>query len=232
MGWFRPGIAGLLVLMLASCQTLAAVAAASPPAGAQPTANGRGLAASSLDVHAASAAIQVMQAGGNAVDGAIAASAMIGVTAPYTCGIGGGGFLVIYLARENRVVTLDHREMAPEAITPAAFLDSDGRPIPRSEQVTSGLSVGVPGLVRGWEMALSRYARLTLADDLEPAIQVADEGFTVDATLAAETASNAGRFRAFTSTSDLFVAGDGALRAGSTWARSPRPSSIPSRIRQ
>ena len=212
---FRQGIAGVLVLALASCQTPAAVATASALPGAQPTASGHGLAASSLDAHAAYAAIQAMQAGGNAVDGAVAASAMIGVTAPYTCGIGGGGFLLIYLARENHVVTLDHRETAPEAITPTAFLDSDGRPIPHSEQVTSGLSVGVPGLVRGWEMALSHYGRLTLADDLEPAIQVADEGFAVDATLAAETASNAGRFRAFTSTSDLFLAGDGALRAGS-----------------
>jgi len=203
----RRAIAGVLLLALAGGPVSSAPAA-------QPTATGRGLAAATLDAHATSAAIQVMQAGGNAVDGAVAASAMIGVTAPYTCGIGGGGLMLIYLAREQRVATVDQRETAPRAVSPTLFLEADGQPIPFSQQVTSGLAVGVPGLVRGWELALGQYGRLTLADDLQPAIQVADDGFDVNATFAAQTAANAGRFSAFTSTSDLFLRG-GALGEGS-----------------
>jgi len=110
----RSAVAGVLALSL--------LVAAPPYASAAPSATGRGLAAATLDRYATDAAIQVMQAGGNAVDGAVAASAMIGVTAPYSCGVGGGGFMVIYLAGEQRVVTVDHRETAPRAVTPTLWV--------------------------------------------------------------------------------------------------------------
>jgi gamma-glutamyltranspeptidase/glutathione hydrolase len=193
----RSAIAGVLALSL--------VFGLAPSAGASPTETGQGLAAATLDRYATEAAIQVMQSGGNAIDGAVAASATIGVTAPYTCGIGGGGFMLIFLARAHRVVTVDHRETAPRAVTPTLFLDADGQPIPYAQQVTSGLSIGVPGLVRGWELALGQYGRLTLADDLQPAIDIAEAGFEVNPTFAAQTAANGSRFAAFTSTRDLFL---------------------------
>jgi gamma-glutamyltranspeptidase/glutathione hydrolase len=75
------------------------------------------------------------------------------VTDPFSCGIGGGGFMMIYLARDRRVITIDHRENAPAAFTPTVFLDN-GKEIDFERAVASGASVGVPGTVRGWHAAL------------------------------------------------------------------------------
>jgi len=101
----------------------------------------------SLDLTATQAGISVLQNGGNAIDAAVAVAATLGVTEPYVAGIGGGGFMVIYLASEHRVVTIDGREKAPAAFPVDAFIDpSTGQPIPfYPQRVTTGLAVGVPG---------------------------------------------------------------------------------------
>src|SRR3954470_11447778 len=88
-----------------------------------PTAIGTGGAAASVDPVATQTAIDVLRNGGNAVDAAVAAAATLGVVEPFSCGIGGGGFMLIYSARSHRVVALDSRESAPAAATPTMFLD-------------------------------------------------------------------------------------------------------------
>lgn len=173
-----------------------------------PTATGRGGAAATVDVRATSAAIEVLRSGGNAIDAAVAAASVLGVTDPYSCGIGGGGFMVVYLAPEKRVVTLDHRETAPQALERSRLYEN-GAPLPFDEFVTSGLSVGVPGALMGWSEALRLYGSRPLAHVLQPAIRVAEQGFPVDATFVAQTRHNTGRFRDFTSSAALFLGPDG-----------------------
>ena len=172
----------------------------------QPVAEGRGGAAATVDGVATRAAIDVLRRGGNAVDAAVAAAAVLGVTEPYSAGIGGGGFFVIYRAADRRVFTIDHRERAPAAMRPDAFINpATGQPLPFNEAVTSGLSVGVPGTVLGWQRALDRFGTMDLARLMRPAIRVAEEGFVVDQTFFAQTLENRDRFRDFTTTRQVFL---------------------------
>jgi gamma-glutamyltranspeptidase/glutathione hydrolase len=143
------------------------------------------------------------------VDAAVAAAATLGVTEPYSAGIGGGGFFVYYDAASGQVHTIDGRETAPMAMGSDAFVE-DGVPIPFEEAVTSGLSAGVPGTPATWERALAEWGTLDLRKALHPAIAVARRGFVVDQTFADQTAANAARFAAFTSSADLFLP-DGAV---------------------
>jgi gamma-glutamyltranspeptidase / glutathione hydrolase len=93
-----------------------------PVAFGAPVATGRGGAVATINEHASKAAMAILDQGGNAIDAAVAAAATLGVTDPFSCGIGGGGFMVIYLAREKRVITIDHRETAPASTTPTLFV--------------------------------------------------------------------------------------------------------------
>ncbi|WP_437298288.1 gamma-glutamyltransferase [Sorangium sp. So ce426] len=131
------------------------------------------------------------------------------MTDPFSCGIGGGGFMLVYLAGEQEVIALDHRETAPSRLEARSFYE-DGAPIAFNELVTSGLSVGVPGTVRGWSEALRRHGTLGLGDVLKRAIQVAEAGFDVDQTFLDQTRRNLARFQAITSSKALFLGPDGA----------------------
>jgi gamma-glutamyltranspeptidase/glutathione hydrolase len=173
-----------------------------------PEATGRGGAAATVDVRATAAAIEILKSGGNAVDAAVAAAGVLGVTDPFSCGIGGGGFMVIYLANEKRVVTVDHRETAPRAMHRGLFYEN-GAPIPFPEMLTSGLSAGVPGMVRGWEAAEERYGTRSLAEVLQPGIRVAERGFEVDQTFFEQTSRNAERFKLFSSSAKVYLPADG-----------------------
>ncbi|MGH9153717.1 MAG: gamma-glutamyltransferase [Acidimicrobiales bacterium] len=183
-----------------------------PPAGAQatrqPVAEGSGGAAATVQLEASEAAIEVMRAGGNAVDGAVAAAAVLGVTEPFSAGIGGGGFFVIHRASDRSVTTIDHREVAPAAMHPASFFEG-GAPLSFGDARWSGLSAGVPGTVRGWADALARYGTRSLGDVLQPAIQVARDGFVVDQVFFDQVASNADFFDDIASTRALFLEADG-----------------------
>ncbi|MDQ3765233.1 MAG: gamma-glutamyltransferase, partial [Actinomycetota bacterium] len=132
-------------------------------------ATGFGGAVSTVDVDASRAALDVLRGGGNAVDAAVAAAATLGVTEPYSAGIGGGGFFVYFQASTRRVFTLDGREAAPHAMRSTAFIDpATGQPLPLADAVTSGLSVGVPGTPATWAQALQRWGTLSLAQALRP----------------------------------------------------------------
>ena len=208
-------IAGLLAGLGSSSVVVAQVA----PPEAEPVAVGTGGAVATVDPYATHAAIRTLRSGGNAIDAAVTAAAVLGVVEPYSCGIGGGGFMVIYRADRERVVTVDSREMAPEAYHPEVFIDpATGAPIPFAERVTSGLGVGVPGTLMGWDEALDRYGTISLARALEPAIRLAQRGFVVDETLEQQTAANLERFQAITPTAQLFLTPEGEPRpAGSTF---------------
>ncbi|WP_238407599.1 gamma-glutamyltransferase [Pimelobacter simplex] len=183
-----------------------------------PTATGYGGAVSSVDPDATAIGLEVLRRGGNAVDAAVATAAALGVTEPYSAGVGGGGYLVHYDARTGRVETIDGRETAPAAIRPDAFIDpATGKPYPFApDLVTSGVSVGVPGTPATWETALDRWGTVSLAEALRPAARLARDGFVVDDTFALQTRENAERFRTFTSSADLFLAG-GVPEPGTTF---------------
>jgi gamma-glutamyltranspeptidase/glutathione hydrolase len=187
--------------------------------GKSATATGYGGAVSTVDVDASAAAIEVLRKGGNAVDAAVAAAATLGVTEPYSAGIGGGGYFVYYDAKSGDVSTIDGRETAPAAMPPNAFVDPKsptGAPFNFTpELVTSGVSVGVPGTPATWERALERWGNFGLKEALEPAIEVAEDGFVVDSTFNLQTDENKTRFAAFPSTSDLYLPGGAAPAVGS-----------------
>ncbi|NEZ67515.1 gamma-glutamyltransferase [Leptolyngbyaceae cyanobacterium CCMR0082] len=177
--------------------------------GKVPVANGAGGAVASVDEAASRIGIEVLRQGGNAVDAAVATAAALGVTEPFSAGIGGGGFMVIYLHDQDRVITLDGREEAPAAVTADLFRDPEsptGENLPFfPNRISSGLAVGVPGTPLNWQTALSRYGTLSLADALAPAIELAESGFTVDETFVQQVVRNQERFEAFTSTQQLYL---------------------------
>ena len=145
------------VTALAAAATLVlgvSASAAVAPSG-PPTSVGTGGAAASVETLATQAAIDTLKKGGNAIDAAVTAAGVLGVTEPFSCGIGGGGFMVIRTA-DGRVVTIDGRERATAAMTPTSFWDN-GVPLPFNDARFSGMSVGVPGTVATWENALEKY---------------------------------------------------------------------------
>jgi len=205
-------VAILSVLLLAAPPGLAA----RPTPAKQATAVGAGGAAASVDPIATMVAIDILRRGGNAIDAAVAAAAALGVVEPFSCGVGGGGFMVLYSARDGHVYTLDGRETAPAAFRPDTFIDpATGRPISFAEGVTSGLGVGVPGTPRVWEQALARFGTIPLAEALAPSIGIARGGFEVDQTFHDQVASNSSRFQDFSSTRALYLPDGQAPAVGS-----------------
>jgi gamma-glutamyltranspeptidase/glutathione hydrolase len=196
----------------------------------QPTATGTGGAVATVDHDASKVGMQILREGGNATDAAIATAAALGVTEPYSCGIGGGGFMVVYDASDGSVSTIDSREAAPDAFKPDSFIDPDtGEPIPFNERVTSGLGVGVPGTIRAWEQALGRFGSKPLSKLLQPSIRLAARGFVVDQIYRQQTLDNLDRFRDFTSTRKTFLRKGNAPAVGSTF-RNPDLAATYSRI--
>ncbi|MGF0114853.1 gamma-glutamyltransferase [Promicromonospora sp. Marseille-Q5078] len=206
-------VATLGALSLAATTALVAAPAA-PPASAHPggddkvpTAVGYGGAISTVDPEASRVGLDVLRKGGNAVDAAVAAAAALGVTEPYSAGIGGGGYFVHYDARSGEVQTIDGRETAPSDMPNDAFIDpATGKPYPFTpELVTSGVSVGTPGTPATWETALDEWGTWSLKKALTPATQLARRGFAVDQTFHDQTEDNADRFAAFPDTAELFL---------------------------
>ncbi|MFJ9822888.1 gamma-glutamyltransferase [Streptomyces sp. NPDC101160] len=201
--------AALLLPLLppAAAGTSADGPALSPPAK-QAVAIGRGGAVASVNPYASQAGLDVLRRGGNAVDAAVATAAALGVVEPYSAGIGGGGYFVYYDARTGKVSTIDGRETAPASMRSDSFTDpATGKAIPFPEAVNSGLSVGVPGTPATWDKALKDWGTIPLAAALRPGTRLAENGFVVNDEFRAQTAMNEQRFRAFTSTAELFLPG-------------------------
>jgi gamma-glutamyltranspeptidase/glutathione hydrolase len=144
----------------------------------------RGGAVAADHESASRAGVEVLRLGGNAVDAAVATSFALSVVRPYSCGIGGGGFMVIALREDPRRpgsgpvrVAINYRDMAPAWATPDAFANEQDADAP----ARGGKSVLIPGTVAGLLHALERYGTLDRAAVLAPAIRLAEEGFVVDA---------------------------------------------------
>ena len=181
---------------------------------------GTGGAVASVDHRATQAGIDILNSGGNAVDAAIATAAVLGVIEPFSCGIGGGDFMVIYLKDDDRIITLDGREQAPASASVNMFQDpnsSTGDLLPWPIRASNGVAVGVPGAVALWADALARYGTLSLAEVLSPAIAIADNGFEVDATFAQQIEANQDRFTAFKSTTELYLPEGSPPEIGTTF---------------
>jgi gamma-glutamyltranspeptidase/glutathione hydrolase len=127
---------------------------------------------------------QILQAGGSAVDAAIAIQLALTLVEPQSSGLGGGAFMLYWDAAARRLTTYDARETAPAGATPQLFLDAANRPLPFYDAVTGGIATGVPGVPRLMELAHRRHGRLPWAQLFAPAIQLADEGFAVSPRLA------------------------------------------------
>ena len=209
--WPRVGCALITLAML--------VAAPSAPASQAPIGFGRMAigahgAVVSVDGHATSVGIEVMRAGGNAIDAAIAVGMTLAVTHPQAGNLGGGGFMVVYLAEERRYTTLDFREKAPAAAARTMYLGEDGKPV-RGLNYVGWKAVGVPGTVAGFGTAHERWGRLPWSQLVEPAVRLAVDGFFVTPYLAGSFARVAPVFRQHAASAAAFLHPDGtSFKAG------------------
>ena len=216
----RPVARKLSVLAVSAA--VVSVGAAAPPAATSstptkvPVAVGYGGAVASVDADATAAGIEVLKKGGNAVDAAVATAAALGVTEPYSSGIGGGGYFVYYDAKSRTVHTIDGRETAPLTADSNLFVEN-GKALAFNDAVSSGLSVGTPGSPATWQTALDQWGSRKLGTVLKPAERIASDGFTVDDTFRSQTASNETRFRYFPDTAKLFLPGGQLPVVGSTF---------------
>jgi gamma-glutamyltranspeptidase/glutathione hydrolase len=213
---FGPALAATLTLTIVTLAPgVARAHGGSPPR--VPTATGYGGAVSTVDPTATAVGLDVLRHGGNAVDAAVAAAATLGVTEPFSAGIGGGGFFVYYDAAHRRVHTIDGRESGPATMTEDIFVDpADGLPYDFPEARVSGLSVGTPGTLATWEAAARSWGTRSLGSLLRPAAAVADRGFAVDATFRQQIADNAAAFGQFGSTRALYLPGGAPPVVGAT----------------
>src|SRR5258708_32962093 len=139
---------------------------------------------------AARAGYDAIRQGGSAVDAAIATELVLNLVEPQSSGIGGGGVLLHYAAREAKLETYDGRETAPAGAKPGRFLGADGRPLDWPDAVGRGKSVGVPGRLRLFELAPRRHGKLPWAKLFEPAIRLAQGGFPISPRLHALVAAD------------------------------------------
>ena len=164
---------------------------------------------------AARIGVEILDRGGNAVDAAVAVGFALAVTYPRAGNLGGGGFMLIHLVKGNQDIAIDYRETAPAAATATMFLDNKGEPDPAKSR-DSALAVGVPGTVAGLALAQQKYGsgRLSLADLIAPAFDLAQKGFPVEDDIADSLPDARARLARWPATTSIFFNGDEPLREG------------------
>ena len=129
--------------------------------------------------HAVDAGLEVLRAGGSAVDAAIAVQTVLSLVEPQSSGVGGGAFMIVYDNKTGDVWFYNGRETAPSGITPELFLDENGEPLRYFAGIASGRSTGVPGVMVMLKLAYDDYGKTPWADNFEPAIRLAEDGFAI-----------------------------------------------------
>ena len=181
---------------------------------------------SSTDEYASQVGVDILAAGGNAVDAAVATGLALAVVNPEAGNLGGGGFMMIRLA-DGAVLAQDHREKAPLAATRDMYLDAEGNVTDKS--VTGHLAVGVPGTVAGLWDAHQRFGSLAWADVVQPAIDLA-AGFEVTGRLVSTLDAAQAGIRAFPASAAIFLPGGEVPRIGDTFAQ-PDLAAVLTRLR-
>ncbi|MDD7410844.1 gamma-glutamyltransferase [Fusobacterium gastrosuis] len=144
-------------------------------------ATGKNAVVSTARYEASKIGLDVLKQGGNAIDAAVAVGFALGVCEPQSSGIGGGGFMIIRFAKTGETKFIDFREIAPKKSTPDMWiLDKDGNVI-GDEKEHGGKSIGVPGAVKGFLYALDKYGNLSRKDVIQPAVDLANNGYKVSA---------------------------------------------------
>jgi len=206
----RAVIAGLLI----AAGVASAPAQQYPPVQQVTAQNGMVVA---QETRAALIGAEVLKRGGNAVDAAVAVGFAMAVTYPRAGNIGGGGFMLIHLARKNQDIAIDYRETAPAATTRETFLNAKGEADPAKSR-DQGLAIGVPGTVAGLTHALEKYGsgKFKLAQLIAPAIDLARHGYKVGDEFEDTGRSAITRMARWPSTAKLFLKPDGSLIARGT----------------
>ena len=185
-----------------------AVQAASDPGVQPPQA-----AVASAHPAATAAGREILEAGGNAFDAAIAIAAALAVVEPYSSGIGGGGFFLLHRAADGRDTMVDAREKAPLAATHDMYLDEDGGFV-RERSLNGPLAAGIPGTPAGLVYLADHYGRLDLSQNLGPAIRLASEGFEVKARYHRMANFRKHAMAEYPSTASIFLGDDGVVDLG------------------
>ena len=179
-----------LLAGLAALALLSGLGCTSPPAAEAPQTSPKGewrlsqrAMATAADKRAVEAAIAAMDAGGSAVDAAIAAHAVLGLVEPQSSGLGGGGYMVVYDRKSNTTTVFDGRETAPATAT-ADYFTVNGKNLDFVSAILSGKSVGAPGAIALYKAAHEKYGKQPWAANFNAAIKLADEGFIVSPRLA------------------------------------------------
>lgn len=206
--------ASFLIALLFSATVHAQVAPVSRPSAIVPAQtilahNGMVVA---QEQRSARIGIEILDRGGNAVDAAVAVGFALAVTYPRAGNIGGGGFMVIHLGKTGEDAAIDYRETAPAAATETMFLDPNGEPDPKKSR-DSGLSVGVPGTVAGLALAHAKYGsgKLSLAELIEPAIELARNGVEIVDDIADTLPLAQPRIARWHSSAPVFLNSDGTV---------------------
>ncbi|MCL1078684.1 gamma-glutamyltransferase [Parashewanella spongiae] len=163
---------------------------------------------SSQEALASQIGIEVLKNGGNAVDAAVAVGFALAVTLPRAGNLGGGGFMLVYLADKKKTIAIDYREMAPSKAHKDIFLNEHGNAVAKLSR-EHGLAVGVPGTVLGLTHALEKYGTLSLKQVISPAIKLAKNGIKVTPDLATSLASGKRRISQWPSSVEIFYKENG-----------------------
>jgi gamma-glutamyltranspeptidase/glutathione hydrolase len=218
--WFAFALAGCLVALALPTASFAQRAPEIDPSTgslqAQSAVAPHGMVVSQ-EARATEIGVEILKRGGNAVDAAVAVGFALAVTLPRAGNLGGGGFMVIHLAGQDRPATIDYRETAPQATTSDVFLDETGNADPQKSR-NSGLAVGVPGTVAGLALAHARYGsgKFGLAELIAPAIALAQNGVTVSEDMFDTLTLSSARLQRWPSSSVFFKPDGTPLGLGDT----------------
>ena len=152
--------------------------------------------------------VDILKRGGNAVDAAVAVGFALAVTLPQAGNLGGGGFMIVHMAESGETIAIDYREKAPAAASRDMFLDAAGEADPQLSRY-SGLAIGVPGTVAGLTLALERYGTMSLADVIQPALDLAEDGILVTPDLAQSLEASREQLEKYASSAVIFFGPDG-----------------------